>query len=90
MAIEKLRKLLILALKEIQPDLRKEEFKIFNTLVKEVKGQFKLDIDSFHGINHWKRVRRIGLYIAERTGADTLIMSLFSVVHDSQRESEDL
>ena len=51
------------------PELRKERL-VFNNLVEEVKNQFKLDIDSVHGLPHWKRVRHIGLYLRHDTGAD--------------------
>ncbi len=52
-------------------------------------GQFKLDIKSEHGINHWERVEKIGTYLAEYTKADMEVVSLFAYFHDSKRENEN-
>src|SRR3989344_7864589 len=65
-----------------------KEFDIFTTVTTEVKKQFKLDINSLHGIRHWGRVLKIGLYLAETTGADRRVVALFATLHDSCRESE--
>jgi uncharacterized protein len=43
---------------------------------------------SIHGITHWVRVERNGLYIAERTGADPTVISLFALFHDCRREND--
>ena len=40
---------------------------------------------SIHGPDHWARVERNGLYIVEKTGADKVIVQLFSVFHDCMR-----
>lgn len=61
---------------------------IFNVAVDEVKKQFKLDINSLHGISHWNRVREIGVYLARKTGADLRVIMLFAALHDSCRENE--
>ena len=65
-----------------------EELKVFHALAQEVKEQFRLDIDSDHGIAHWERVRRIGFYLATTTNANLRVVNLFSVLHDSQRNDE--
>ena len=44
---------------------------------------------SVHGPDHWARVERNGLYLAEHTGADPTIVSLFAVFHDAMRENEN-
>ena len=66
----------------------KEELDIFNAATDEAKKQFKLDINSLHGIRHWERVREIGDYLAEKTGADFRVVTLFAALHDSCRENE--
>lgn len=40
---------------------------------------------SIHGLEHWRRVERNGLFLAERTGANVMIIRLFALFHDSQR-----
>lgn len=40
---------------------------------------------SVHGLDHWQRVERNGLYLAEREGGITEVVSLFALFHDSQR-----
>lgn len=58
-------------------------------LLEIVKSQFKLDINGDHGISHWERVEKIGLYLAKETKADTEVVKLFALLHDSKREDED-
>lgn len=41
-----------------------------------------------HGLGHWGRVLENGLRLAERTGADLFVVSLFAVLHDCRRENE--
>lgn len=41
-----------------------------------------------HGIGHWVRVERNGLYLAEKTGADPTVISLFALLHDCRREND--
>jgi uncharacterized protein len=43
---------------------------------------------SIHGPGHWTRVERNGLYIAEKTGADKIVVSLFAVFHDCMRKND--
>lgn len=42
-----------------------------------------------HGLAHWGRVMENGLRLAQRTGADTQVVTLFAVFHDSRRVNED-
>lgn len=58
------------------------------SITEEVKKQFRLDLNSIHGITHWQRVREIGLYLATGTSVDLMVVGLFSVLHDSQRKDE--
>lgn len=59
-----------------------------STLIEDILSQFKLDPNGDHGIKHWKRVERIGLYLAENQNADIKVIQLFAFLHDSQRENE--
>jgi uncharacterized protein len=49
------------------------------------KGHF--DITGIHGVTHWDRVRDIGLFLSEETGADETVIKLFALFHDSMRVS---
>ncbi|PCI36446.1 MAG: hypothetical protein COB53_09540 [Elusimicrobia bacterium] len=41
-----------------------------------------------HGLHHWRTVERNGLYLAQFTGADKEVISLFGHFHDCMRENE--
>mgnify|MGYP002623859301 CR=1 FL=1 len=43
---------------------------------------------SLHGPDHWRRVERNGVELAEAAGADVDVVRLFAVFHDSCRENE--
>ena len=43
---------------------------------------------SIHGPCHWARVERNGLYVAQQTGANQMIVQLFAVFHDCMRQNE--
>ncbi len=58
-------------------------------LLKIIKSQFALDIDSIHGLSHWEKVKKIGNYLAKHTGADKEVIKLFAYLHDSKRVNED-
>jgi len=48
---------------------------------------------TYHGIDHWKRVERNGLYLAEQYGfseKEKFMVSLFAYFHDSQRINEGI
>lgn len=53
-----------------------------------VCGQVRTQQHSVHGPDHWQRVERNGLLLAERTGADIVVVSLFALFHDSRRVNE--
>jgi len=44
--------------------------------------------DSIHGPEHWRRVERFGLDIAEHTGADRMVVRLFAWFHDAGRVNQ--
>lgn len=49
---------------------------------------YGLPPDGFHGIVHWARVMENGLRVAETTGADTEVVTLFALFHDARRVNE--
>ena len=58
-------------------------------LIKMVVSQFRLPISGVHGPSHWMRVRKNGLMLAEKTGANTNVIELFALFHDSCRVTDD-
>ena len=58
-------------------------------LVQFVVSQFRLTRRSIHGPAHWMRVRRNGLDLAAINGANTRVVELFALFHDSCRHNED-
>jgi len=57
-------------------------------LVRDVLAR-KHDIEfSVHGLTHWQRVERNGLFIASHEGGDQQGVSRFSLFHDSQRVND--
>ena len=52
------------------------------------EDKFGLGLHSLHGPDHWQRVERNALHIARVSGADVLLVRLFSVLHDSHRCNE--
>lgn len=57
-------------------------------LVQTVVRAFPLATYGYHGPAHWFRVRANGLVIARSTGANTDVIELFALFHDSQRRNE--
>jgi uncharacterized protein len=60
----------------------------FDHLWQLVTEQFYLSDHSVHGPDHWRRVERNGLWLAEHTGADVAVVRLFALFHDSRREND--
>ncbi len=57
----------------------------FPALEQIVCSQFQGDIQSIHGLHHWRRVERHGIWLSARTGADVMVVRLFAWFHDSRR-----
>jgi uncharacterized protein len=57
----------------------------FVTLVEFVLDEYLLEWDGIHGIGHWARVLENGLRLAEFTGANRDVVTLFAVFHDARR-----
>ena len=55
------------------------------SLIREVLQGYELPWHDIHGLSHWGRVLDNGLRLAEATGADTEVVTLFAVFHDSRR-----
>lgn len=51
---------------------------------------YRLPQRGHHGVVHWARVMENGLKIAETNGADTEVVTLFALFHDSRRENEQI
>ena len=51
--------------------------------------QYKLDPNCVHGLAHWFRVQENGLVLSRFTGADKVVISLFSIFHDACRKNEN-
>ena len=60
----------------------------FETLWTRVVSECPPRPETIHGPDHWRRVERNGLVLAERTGADIVVVRLFALFHDSRRENE--
>jgi uncharacterized protein len=60
----------------------------FDRLRQQLLQEFTLGERSIHGPTHWARVEQIGLRLSEKTGADRLVVRLFSLFHDCRRESD--
>ncbi len=59
-----------------------------SAIVIEILREYSLPISGVHGIAHWARVLENGLRLAEITGADTDVVTLFAIFHDSRRINE--
>lgn len=53
-----------------------------------IRRNFRLDWQGVHGAAHWGRVLRNGMLVAANSGADTEVVRLFALLHDSCREDE--
>jgi uncharacterized protein len=68
-------------------DRREESMNL--KIIHEIAGRgYALPIHGDHGVAHWARVLENGLKLAEATGANVEVVSLFAVFHDSRRINE--
>ncbi len=58
---------------------------ITRELIEVLEQGFALHWEGIHGVKHWGRVRANGIRLARITGANTRVVELFSVLHDSRR-----
>lgn len=61
----------------------------FAKLQEIISEQRSTEYESIHGLEHWNQVEYNGLFLAEKTGADVLVVRLFSLFHDSRRLNDD-
>ena len=57
-------------------------------LIQAIRSRYTLGWDGIHGLAHWGRVLENGVRLAEETGADERVVTLFAVFHDAQREND--
>ena len=57
-------------------------------LLNTILADYALPWAGDHGVAHWARVLENGLRLAEETGADVTVVSLFAILHDSRRINE--
>jgi len=60
----------------------------FPGLLQIILEEYRLPLDGIHGIAHWARVLENGERLAEKTGAQLIVVQLFAVFHDSRRRNE--
>ena len=58
-------------------------------ILRAILDVYALPASGEHGIAHWARVLENGLKIAASNGADTEVVALFALFHDSRRVNED-
>ncbi len=61
---------------------------ITSRLIEAIRAQHRLNWLGIHGIRHWARVRKVGLQLAEMTGARRDVVELFAFLHDSCRHGD--
>ena len=59
-------------------------------IVREILSEYALPARGRHGVDHWARVLENGLRLAESTGANVRVVTLFALFHDSRRVNEHL
>ena len=57
-------------------------------LVLKVVREAKLSKSHIHGVDHWQRVERNGVYLCQFNEADQLVVQLFALFHDCKREND--
>ncbi len=57
-------------------------------ILQAILEDYALPLGDDHGVTHWARVLENGRKLAEATGANVEVVSLFAVLHDSRRINE--
>ena len=60
----------------------------YAAILKTILKGYALPLGGDHGVVHWARVYENGLKVAEQSGADTEVVKLFALFHDSRRINE--
>lgn len=58
-------------------------------IMAEILRGYVLPVHGLHGVVHWARVAENGWRIAEATGANREVVTLFALFHDSRRINEN-
>jgi uncharacterized protein len=58
-------------------------------ILRAILAEYELPWFGIHGVTHWGRVLENGLRLAESTGANEDVVTLFALFHDSRRVNED-
>ena len=61
-----------------------------NKIIKIILQDYQLPWYGTHGVHHWGRVLDNALLIAEHTGANIKVVTLFALFHDSRRTNEGI
>ncbi len=59
-----------------------------DAIIEAVLEEYRLPWFGIHGLSHWGRVLENGLKLAETTGANTEVVTLFAFFHDARRRNE--
>lgn len=57
-------------------------------ILRTILDQYVLPLNGDHGVAHWARVLENGMRLAEITGANANVVTLFAIFHDSRRLNE--
>jgi uncharacterized protein len=57
-------------------------------IIQTILASYALPQRGTHGVTHWARVMENGLRVAEVTGANLQVVTLFALFHDACRENE--
>lgn len=57
-------------------------------IMQAILDGYALRLRGAHGVVHWARVLENGIRVAEATGADREVVTLFALFHDSRRVNE--
>lgn len=57
-------------------------------ILRAILDGYVLPVRGDHGVVHWARVHQNGARLAEATGADVEVVSLFALFHDARRVNE--
>jgi uncharacterized protein len=57
-------------------------------IIREILTGYALHPRGFHGVVHWARVMENGQKLAETTGADPTVVTLFALFHDARRVND--
>ena len=60
----------------------------FPKIWEQMIAHFSLGDWSLHGPNHWRNVELFGRQLCRLNGADELVVRLFAVFHDAERQNE--